>query len=64
MFNVFILKIKPKIVKVALEHPDWVAAMQAELAEFDRNKFWRLIPKLEGASAVGLKWVFKNKVVK
>lgn len=27
MFHVFISKIEPKIVKVALEHSDWVVAM-------------------------------------
>ena len=38
--------------------------MQAKLAEFDRNKVWRLIPKLENVLVVGLKWVFKNKADK
>ena len=38
MFNVFISKIEPKTVKVAMEHSDWVVAMQSELAEFERNK--------------------------
>lgn len=64
MFNVFILKIKPKIVKVALEHPDWVIAMQAELVEFDRYKVWGLIPKPEDVFVVGIKRVLKNKVDK
>ena len=35
--------------------------MQVELAEFERNRVWRLIPTPEDVSVVGLKWVFKNK---
>ena len=34
MFNVFISKLEPKTVNVALEHSDWVIAMKSELAEF------------------------------
>ena len=45
MFNVFISKIEPKTVKNAMEHTDWVVVMQSELAEFERNKVWRLVSK-------------------
>lgn len=45
MFNVFISKVDTKTLKFALEHHDWVFAMQAELVEFDRNKFLKLIPQ-------------------
>lgn len=44
MFTVFICRIEPMIVKVALEYIDWVVAMPVELSEFDINKVWRLIP--------------------
>ena len=44
MFNVFISKLEPKIVKTELEHTDWVVAMQYELAEFERNIVLRLVP--------------------
>ena len=64
MFNSFISKIKPKNVKIALDHSDWVQAMQEELNEFERNKVWRLIPTPKDASVVGLKWVFRNKLDK
>ena len=64
MFNAFISKIEPKIVKHALEHHDLVVAMHVELAEFDRNKVWWLIPKPEDVSVVDIKWVFKNKIDK
>ncbi|KAI3700157.1 hypothetical protein L2E82_44776 [Cichorium intybus] len=38
MFNSFISKIEPKTVKIALDHADWVQAIQDELNEFERNK--------------------------
>ena len=60
----FIPKIEPKKITVALEHLRWVVAMQGELAEFDRNKVQRLIPKPKDVSVVGLKLGFKNKVDK
>ena len=64
MFNVFISKIEPKSVKDAMEHPDWVISMQFELVEFERNKVWRLIPKPNDFSIVGLKRIFKNETDK
>lgn len=64
MFNAFVSKIEPKTVKVALEHLDSVVAMQVELAEFDRNKVWMLIPKPKDVYVDGLKWVFKNKLIR
>ncbi|KAI3510732.1 hypothetical protein L1887_17865 [Cichorium endivia] len=64
MFNSFILKIEPKIVKVALDHAEWVQAMQDELNEFERNKVWRLVLTPEKASVLGIKWVFRNKLDK
>ena len=44
MFSSFIYKIEPKTVKIALDHSDWLQAMQEELNEFERNNVWRLIP--------------------
>lgn len=64
MFNSFISKIEPKIVKAALDHYDWIETMQARLNEFERNNVWRLIPTPPNASVVGLKWIFRNKVHK
>ncbi|KAJ9544631.1 hypothetical protein OSB04_024338 [Centaurea solstitialis] len=45
----------------ALTDHDWVQAMQEELAEFDRNKVWRLVTRPWGKSIIGLKWIFQNK---
>nr|AGM34082.1 hypothetical protein [Lactuca sativa] len=64
MFNSFVSKVEPKTVNSALDHFDWVQAMQDELNEFERNKAWRLIPIPNDASVVGLKWVFRNKMDK
>ncbi|CAH1428153.1 unnamed protein product [Lactuca virosa] len=44
--------------------PGWIVAMKFELAEFERNKIWRLVPKPNDVSVIGLKWIFKNKTDK
>ncbi|CAM8925539.1 unnamed protein product [Rhodiola kirilowii] len=36
--------------------------MQEELHQFERNKVWRLVPRPEGRTIIGTKWVFKNKL--
>ena len=61
-FSAFISLVEPKNIREALEEPDWIIAMQEELAEFKRNKVWRLIPKPRGHTIVGTRWVFRNKV--
>ncbi|KAJ9536497.1 hypothetical protein OSB04_un000334 [Centaurea solstitialis] len=35
--------------------------MQEELAEFERNKVWRLVTRPWGKSIIRLKWIFRNK---
>nr|GFB48001.1 retrovirus-related Pol polyprotein from transposon TNT 1-94 [Tanacetum cinerariifolium] len=45
----------------ALRDADWVSAMQEELDQFARLKFWRLVPRPEGKSVIKTKWIFKNK---
>ena len=64
MFNSFISKIEPNIVKIVLDHAYWVQAMQEELNEFQRKKVWRLVPTLKDALVVRMKWVFQNKLDK
>ena len=53
--------IEPKGIKEALQDADWVKAMQEELAEFERNNVWDLVPTPEGISVVGSRWVYRNK---
>ena len=45
----------------ALEDPFWVEAMQEELLQFERNNVWTLTTLPIGKSAIGTKWVFRNK---
>ncbi|KAJ9552788.1 hypothetical protein OSB04_016833 [Centaurea solstitialis] len=61
LFGGFLSKFEPSDVSQALTDPDWVLAMQEELAEFERNKFWRLVTRPWGKSIIGLKWIFRNK---
>ncbi|KAJ9545395.1 hypothetical protein OSB04_025102 [Centaurea solstitialis] len=52
---------EPSDVWQALTDPDWVIAMQDELAEFERNKVWRLVERPWGKTIIGLKWILRNK---
>nr|GFC77698.1 retrovirus-related Pol polyprotein from transposon TNT 1-94 [Tanacetum cinerariifolium] len=45
----------------ALRDTDWVSAMQEELDQFARLKFWRLVPRPEGKPVIKTKWIFNNK---
>ncbi|KAJ3674034.1 hypothetical protein LUZ60_006026 [Juncus effusus] len=38
--------------------------MQDELAQFERNRVWILVPRPDNRSIIGTKWVFRNKVVR
>ena len=33
-----------------------------ELNQFERNKFWKLVPKPKDRTIVGIRWVFINKM--
>ncbi|KAI3669249.1 hypothetical protein L6452_40476 [Arctium lappa] len=57
----FLSKIEPTRVSEDLADSDWVSSMQEELNQFEALKVWRLVPKPEGKSVIGTKWVFKNK---
>ncbi|GJV53695.1 retrovirus-related pol polyprotein from transposon TNT 1-94 [Tanacetum coccineum] len=39
----------------------WVNSMQEELNQLYRNKVWTLVPLPYGKTAIGSKWVFRNK---
>ena len=36
--------------------------MQEELNQFERNKVWKLVPRLKGRTVIGIKWAFRNKM--
>ncbi|KAJ9538337.1 hypothetical protein OSB04_031070 [Centaurea solstitialis] len=61
LFACFLSDFEPSEINQALSDPDWVKAMQDELAEFERNKVWRLVKRPWGKSIIGLKWIFQNK---
>ncbi|KAJ9566973.1 hypothetical protein OSB04_002939 [Centaurea solstitialis] len=61
LFVCFRSEFEPSEINQALSDPDWVRAMQDELAEFERNKVWRLVKRPWGKSIIGLKWIFRNK---
>nr|KAJ0223121.1 hypothetical protein LSAT_V11C200078420 [Lactuca sativa] len=56
----FLSIIEPKGIKDALQDADWVKAMQEDLAEFECNNVWDLVPTPEGVSIVGSRWVYRN----
>ena len=41
---------------------NWVISMQEELNQFERNEVWELVPRPNDQSAIGTKWVYKNKM--
>ncbi|KAJ9539132.1 hypothetical protein OSB04_031865 [Centaurea solstitialis] len=61
LFGGFLSDFEPSDVWQALTDPDWVIAMQDELAEFERNKVWRLVKRPWGKTIIGLKWILRNK---
>ncbi|KAI3735763.1 hypothetical protein L6452_15275 [Arctium lappa] len=61
MHDSFLSKIEPTRVSKALADSDWVSAMQEEINQFEALNVWRLVPKPEGKTVIGTKWVFKNK---
>ncbi|KAJ9566507.1 hypothetical protein OSB04_002473 [Centaurea solstitialis] len=61
LFGGFLSDFEPTDVWQALTDPDWVIAMQDELAEFERNKVWRLVERPWGKTIIGLKWILRNK---
>ena len=54
--------IELKKIEEALHDPNWMNSMQEELTQFERNKVWKLVPKLEGKSVIGTRWVFRNNL--
>ncbi|GKC18676.1 putative ribonuclease H-like domain-containing protein, partial [Tanacetum coccineum] len=45
----------------ALEDPSWIEALQEELLQFQLQKVWTLVNLPNGKTAIGTKWVFRNK---
>ena len=62
MYSIFLSHEEPKKFEDSLQDPDWVSAMQEELNQFKRNKLWKMVPRPNGRTVIGTKWVFKNKM--
>ncbi|GKV22189.1 hypothetical protein SLEP1_g32074 [Rubroshorea leprosula] len=61
-FIAFISQIEPNNLDDSLNYPNWVMAMQEELAQFERNKVWNLVSRPKDHPIIGTKWVFRNKL--
>ncbi|KAI3723832.1 hypothetical protein L2E82_35593 [Cichorium intybus] len=61
LFGAFLSMTEPKTIHSALKDPDWVKAMQEEIAEFERNNVWNLVPTLPDVTVIGSIWVYRNK---
>ncbi|KAI3742385.1 hypothetical protein L1987_60065 [Smallanthus sonchifolius] len=57
----FISQVEPKNVEMALSDNNWIEAMQEELAQFDKLKFWNLVDLPKGVYPIGTKRVFQCK---
>ncbi|XP_070055495.1 uncharacterized mitochondrial protein AtMg00820-like [Nicotiana tomentosiformis] len=61
-FSAFLSQIEPKHIKEALKDADWIAAMQEELYQFERNNVWNLVHRPSDRTFIGTKRVFRNKL--
>ncbi|GKC92201.1 retrovirus-related pol polyprotein from transposon TNT 1-94 [Tanacetum coccineum] len=62
LYGNFISELEPKKLIKALEEEGWIIAMQEELNQFERNKFWNLVPIPRGKIIIGTKWIWKNNM--
>ncbi|GKE57139.1 putative ribonuclease H-like domain-containing protein [Tanacetum coccineum] len=42
-------------------HTDYLHSMQEEMQQFVHQEVWKLVPLPEGKTAIGTKWILKNK---
>ncbi|KAJ9548191.1 hypothetical protein OSB04_020734 [Centaurea solstitialis] len=61
LFGGFLSQFEPTKTQDALSDPDWVRAMQEELAEFERNRVWRLVERPRRIRIIDLRWIFRNE---
>jgi len=52
---------EPSSFEEAVEDPAWVDAMVEEYNSIVRNSAWEIVPRPEGKSVVGLRWIYKVK---
>ena len=51
----------PSSFKEAVEDPAWVDAMMEKYDSIVRNSAWEIVPRPEGKSVVGSRWIYKVK---
>ncbi|GJW15198.1 retrovirus-related pol polyprotein from transposon TNT 1-94 [Tanacetum coccineum] len=61
-YNSVLSKVKPKNFKSVVTNNYWFQAMQDEIHEFDRLDIWELVPPLDCAMIIALKWIYKVKL--
>ena len=54
---------EPSFFEEDVEDPAWVDAMVEEYDFIVRNSAWEIIPRPEGKSVVGSRWIYKVKQV-
>ncbi|GKB95305.1 retrovirus-related pol polyprotein from transposon TNT 1-94 [Tanacetum coccineum] len=60
--NSVLSKVEPKNFKSAVTEDCWFQAMQDEIHEFDHLDVWELVPPLDCAMIIALKWIYKVKL--
>ncbi|GKA08512.1 retrovirus-related pol polyprotein from transposon TNT 1-94 [Tanacetum coccineum] len=63
-YNSVLSKVEPKNFKSAVTEDCWFQAMQDEIHKFDRLDVWELVPPLDCAMIIALKWIYKVKLDK
>ncbi|GKB31810.1 retrovirus-related pol polyprotein from transposon TNT 1-94 [Tanacetum coccineum] len=61
-YNSVLSKVEPKNFKSVVTDACWFQAMQDEIHEFDRLDVWELVPPLDCAMIIALKWIYKVKL--
>ena len=54
---------EPSTFEEAMENPAWVDAMVEEYDLIVRKSAWEIVPRLEGKSVVGSRWIYKVRQV-
>jgi len=52
---------EPSSFEEAVEDPAWVDAMVEEYDSIVKNSAWEIVPRPEGKSVVGSRWIYKVK---
>nr|GEW84747.1 retrovirus-related Pol polyprotein from transposon TNT 1-94 [Tanacetum cinerariifolium] len=60
-FNAFLTFVEPNNFKEAFLESSWIKALQEEIHEFERLDVWKLVPCLDLAVIIKLKWIFNVK---